>query len=68
MKPFRATYQRVSHYGEVEYEAEEVLVIEILPPLLEGRDAEAVFVHPDGRLDQDYITRFFDCRIPWSEG
>ena len=66
MKPFRATYRRPSFHSDVEEDLE-VLVIEILPPHSEGRDGEAVFVFPDGRLGQDRIDRFTDCKIPWPE-
>ena len=64
MKPFRAIYQRHGIYGSREGEPEEVLVVEILPSLGDEA-ATVVFLHSDGRLDQDRIHKFGNCRIPW---
>ena len=67
MKPFRATYQKTNYLGEPEEEPEQVTVITILPEQSVESGAEAVFIHPDGRLDQDYIHRFTNCTAPWPE-
>ena len=68
MKPFRATYRRRGDSRGVQVGPVEVLIIEILPPPSEDREAEAVFVLPNGRLAQDYLSMFHDCRIPRPEG
>ena len=68
MKPFRAIYRRQSVCRDAQVEPEEVLVIEVLPAPSEDRVPEVIFVHPDGRLDSDWVDRFYNCRIPWPEG
>ena len=67
MRPFRATYQRRSVCRDVQVDPEEVLVIEILPSLPEDHGPEVIFVHSDGRLDSDWLDRFYNCRVPWPE-
>ena len=67
MKPFRATYQRRSTCRDIQVDPEEVLVIEILRSHSEDRDPEVVFVHSDGRLDSDWLDRFYNGRISWPE-
>ena len=62
MKSFKATYQKLDYAGRKEGEPEEVLVLAIIAPKPYSTRASAVFIHPDGRLDQDEIDRFTNCQ------
>ena len=66
MRPFRATYHNAYYLNEPKGNLE-VLVIKILPPPTKEMESEAVFVFPDGRLGQDEISRFTNCRILWPD-
>ena len=63
MKPFRATYQKLDYAGRKEGEPEVVTVLAIIAPKPYSTRASAVFIHPDGRLDQDEVDRFTNCHI-----
>lgn len=65
MKPFRATYQKVSYTYRSEGEPETVLVIELLPAQSDTLEAEVVFLRADGSLCSDAISRFTNCQVPW---
>ena len=67
MKPFLATYQKLDYAGRKEGDPEMVLVLSIIAPKPYSTRASAVFVHSDGRLDQDEIDRFTDCLIERTE-
>ena len=68
MKPFRATYHKRNYYGEPKDNPVEVLVIQIVPSQTIEMCSEAIFVLPDGRIEQDEVSRLSNCRIPWPDG
>ena len=67
MKPFKATYQKVTYDCKPYGKPETVLIITIVPAHSDCFEAEAVFIRADGSLCQDTISRFTNCILPWPE-